>query len=193
MLLEVLAKARYQKIVEVPYVFRGRTLGVSKLGPKQAVEFLFSLFHMGRDSGELATWVAYALAGLLGAAVYIAGLYRLEESTGWPFYLILPVALQVGLLVSFLADEVVTFRRESAKGGSSFGSRFLKYEKLLLPSAAINGLVTLAGKSAGLPIWGAAALGLLAALAWNFAFAIPSVWALWRRPKGSAGPWCAHL
>jgi putative flippase GtrA len=141
---------------------------------------------MGRESGELATWVAYALAGLLGAATYIAGLYQLEERTDWPLYLILPIALQAGLLVSFLADESVTFRRERPQGASFFGARFLHYEKLLLPSAAINGLVTLAGKSAGLPIWTAAAIGLLAALAWNFAFVIPSVWALWRRPKGSA-------
>jgi dolichol-phosphate mannosyltransferase len=187
MLLEVLAKGHYQKIVEVPYVFRGRTLGVSKLGPKQYVEYLMALFRMGCDSGEFATWIFYALAGLVGAAAYIASMYGLDRRTGWPFYLILPVALQIGLLVSFVVDEVVSFRRERARTGVSTGSRFGKYEKLLLPSAGINGLVTFAAKAAGLDIWSAAALGLLAALAWNFAFVIPSVWAIWRRPIGQAG------
>lgn len=186
MLLEVLAKGRFQKIVEVPYVFRGRTLGVSKVGPKQGVEYLRSLFRMGRDSGELLAWVFYASAGLAGAAAYIAAMYGLDRRTDWPFYLILPVALQIGLLVSFIANEAVSFRRERAQTGSSIGSRFGKYEKLLLPSAGINGLVTFAAKAAGLEIWSAAALGLLAALAWNFAFVIPSVWAIWRRPQGSA-------
>lgn len=187
MFLEVLAKGRYQKIVEVPYVFRGRTLGVSKLGPKQYVEYLLALFRMGRDSGELGTWICYAIAGMLAAVTYIASMYGLDRRAGWPFYLILPVALAVGSLVSFIVNEVVTFRGVPTQANTSIGLRFGKYEKLLLPSAGINGVVTFVGKTAGLEIWSAAALGLLAALAWNFSFVIPSVWAIWRRPIGPAG------
>src|SRR5512140_1039578 len=111
MLLEVLAKGRYQKIVEVPYVFRGRTLGVSKLGPKQYVEYLMALARMGRDSGEMATWICFALAGLLGAAAYIASLIWLERRTAWPLAVVVPAALFAGLLTRFIADELVTFRR----------------------------------------------------------------------------------
>lgn len=186
MLLEVLAKARYRKIVQIPYVFRGRTLGVSKTGPRQFFEFLASLYHMSRDSGELAAWYFYALGGVLGAAAYIAALYGFNQQTDWPFYLILPLALVTGLLVSFAADEVVTFRGERAGAPSSLGSRFAKYQGLLLPSALVNGTVTFAGKSLGLEIWTAAVFGLAAALLWNFVFAIPSVWAIWRRPRGDA-------
>ena len=43
-LLEVLAKGNYRKIVEVPYVFEERKNGKSKLGPKQYLEFLM---HVG--------------------------------------------------------------------------------------------------------------------------------------------------
>lgn len=39
-LLEILAKGNYGKIVEVPYVFEERKNGKSKLGPKQYLEFL---------------------------------------------------------------------------------------------------------------------------------------------------------
>ncbi len=182
MLLEVLAKARYRKVVEVPYVFRGRTLGVSKVGPKQGVEYLRSLLRMGRASGELETWIYHALACLAGAAVYVAALYGLDRRTEWPVILMLPVGLQLGLLVSFICDEGVSFRRERAQAASSVAARFGNYERHLLPSAAINGLVTLAGKVAGLELWSAAALGVLAALSWNFVFTIPKIWAIWRRP-----------
>ena len=47
-LLEVLAKGNYRRIVEVPYVFEERKDGKSKLGPKQYLEFLIHL-------GTLAT------------------------------------------------------------------------------------------------------------------------------------------
>jgi dolichol-phosphate mannosyltransferase len=184
MLLEVLAKGHYEKIVEVPYVFRGRTLGVSKLGPKQYLEYLMALFRMGCDSGELATWIWFGLAGMLGAAVYIAAVLGLEQRTGWPFHHAVYAGLMMGLLTRFVLDELVSFRRERGKSGLGLGARFRRYFKLFLPSAIINGLTTIAGKFAGLEIWLAASIGLLLALAWNFAFVIPNVWAIWRRPVG---------
>ncbi len=184
MLLEVLAKARYRKIVEVPYIFRGRTLGVSKVGPKQGWDYLRSLLRMGRASGELETWIHHALACLAGAGVYVAALYGLGRPTDWPLLIALPVALQLGLLASFVFDEGVSFRRERAKAATSLGRRLARYENLLLPSVLINGIVTYLGKSKGLEFWSAAALGVLAAMCWNFAFTIPKIWAIWRLPPG---------
>ena len=43
-LLEILAKGNYRRIIEVPYVFEKRENGKSKLGPKQYLEFLM---HVG--------------------------------------------------------------------------------------------------------------------------------------------------
>jgi len=43
-LLEILAKGNYRRIIEVPYVFEKRGNGKSKLGPKQYLEFLM---HVG--------------------------------------------------------------------------------------------------------------------------------------------------
>jgi dolichol-phosphate mannosyltransferase len=43
-LLEVLARGNYRRIVEVPYVFEERKNGKSKLGPRQYFEFLM---HVG--------------------------------------------------------------------------------------------------------------------------------------------------
>ena len=186
MLLEVLAKARYEKIVEVPYVFRGRTLGESKLGPQHAVEYLVALFRMGFASGELETWINYALAGLVGAGVYVTALYEFDRRADWPLFLEIPLALQLALLTSFILDEAMTFRRERAKAGSSVGSRFAIYERRLLPPALVNGFVTFIGARLGLELWSAAALGLLMALGWSFVFTIPAIWAIWRRPAGNA-------
>ncbi len=42
-LLEILARGNYRRIVEVPYVFETRKHGKSKLGPKQYLEFLIHL------------------------------------------------------------------------------------------------------------------------------------------------------
>ena len=47
-LLEILAKGTYNKVVEVPYVFRKRTKGKSKLGFKECLDYLWHLFKLGR-------------------------------------------------------------------------------------------------------------------------------------------------
>jgi dolichol-phosphate mannosyltransferase len=186
MQLEVLAKGRIRKVVEVPYVFRGRTLGVSKLGPKQYVEYLVALARMGRDSGELATWISFAFAGLLGAAAYLASLTALAQPWKGSLAFALPAALLAGIFSRFAWDEIVTFRGAREESNHGFFSRFFRYARLYLPSATVNGLVTLAGTLAGLEIWQAAGGGLVSAFAWNVALVIPDVWALWRRPLGRA-------
>ena len=46
---EVMARARYNKAVEVPYVFRDRELGKSKFGRREILQYLMQLAQVGRD------------------------------------------------------------------------------------------------------------------------------------------------
>jgi len=48
-LLEVLARGKYQTVTEVPYMFDERKKGESKLGPKQCLDFLIHLWRLWRD------------------------------------------------------------------------------------------------------------------------------------------------
>jgi dolichol-phosphate mannosyltransferase len=46
---EVMARGRYRKAVEVPYVFRDRELGKSKFGRREIGEYLVQLGQVARD------------------------------------------------------------------------------------------------------------------------------------------------
>jgi dolichol-phosphate mannosyltransferase len=46
---EVMARGRYRKAVEVPYVFRDRELGKSKFGRREILQYLLQLGQVGRD------------------------------------------------------------------------------------------------------------------------------------------------
>jgi len=48
-LLEVLARGKYQTVREIPYLFNERKNGKSKLGPKQCVDFLIHLWRLSKD------------------------------------------------------------------------------------------------------------------------------------------------
>ena len=46
---EVMARARYSKAVEIPYVFRDRELGKSKFGRREVMQYLVQLGQVARD------------------------------------------------------------------------------------------------------------------------------------------------
>ena len=46
---EVMARARYKKAVEIPYVFRDRELGKSKFGRREVMQYLVQLGQVARD------------------------------------------------------------------------------------------------------------------------------------------------
>ena len=47
--LEVIARARTKRIVEVPYTFRDRELGASKFGRREVGQYLVQLGQVARD------------------------------------------------------------------------------------------------------------------------------------------------
>jgi dolichol-phosphate mannosyltransferase len=49
-LLEIVCRAGPVQLVELPYVFRDRRQGVSKLSPRVAMQFLGSLWELGRET-----------------------------------------------------------------------------------------------------------------------------------------------
>ena len=189
-LLEVLAKGRYGKLVEVPYVFQGRARGESKLGARQHVEYLQHLARVGRASGELATWLRYALVGLGGAIVNLGALYLLADRAGWPLGLALPAAIELALLSNFLWNNVVTFRAGRSRACDRAGvfTRLRRYEKLCLPGAILNGVVTFLLARLGLDLIAAAAAGIVTGSLSSFVFTVPGIWRIWggdQRRKGA--------
>lgn len=186
-LLEVLAKGRYSKFVEVPYVFVQRGHGSSKLGAKQYVEYLFHLARLAHSTGQLAAWIRYGVVGLVGAAVNLVLLHFFTTRFGWRLLLSLPAAIQFALLNNFLWNEALTFRRQRSgpAGGGGVLSRLLRYETVCASGAIINLGVTLIIAGRGVDLLFAAAGGIAAGGLWNFVMNVPSIWRTWSTPRRS--------
>ena len=192
-LLEVLAKARYRALVEVPYVFDRRGAGSSKLGGRQSFEYLVHLARLAGATGQLAAWVRYLAVGLSGATIDLVTLYLAAGRLGWPLLAAAPAAIELALVSNFFLNESLTFRschaseheigsRESEVGSRGLLSRFLHYEKACVLGALLNALVTVALTKSGIRLLTAAAAGVVAGGAWNFLFNIPNIWRVWGAP-----------
>ncbi len=180
-LLEVLAKAHYREMAEVPYVFAERGQGSSKLGAGQYLEYLAHLVRLARSTGQLRAWVRYGAVGFMGATLDVGALYWLVGRVGWRLALALPVAIEVALLSNFLWNDRLTFQggRARERSGSGVLARLLHYEKVCAPGAVLNAVVTLLLAGQGVRLVVAALIGVLAGGLWNFLFNIPTIWRVW--------------
>jgi dolichol-phosphate mannosyltransferase len=179
-LLEVIAKAHYNKLVEVPYVFQERERGASKLGMRQYREYFQHLARLAVGTGQLRGWLRYSAVALVGALIDIALVALLVKRAAWPPAAALPLAIEVALLSNFLCSEAFTFRSaETPAFCPGVGGRLARYEWICLPGAVLNFAVTLLWVALGGGILSAAGAGVVAGGAWNLLMNVPAIWRTW--------------
>jgi dolichol-phosphate mannosyltransferase len=187
-LLEVIAKAHYKKLAEVPYVFQEREHGASKLGARQYAEYLQHLMRLAIGTGQFLGWVRYSLVALAGALIDVALFAALVMKGAWPPAAALPVAIEAALLSNFVCSEIFTFRSaEAAPFRPGAWTRLARYEGICLTGAALNFTVTLLWIAGGGSILSAAAAGVVAGGALNLMMNVPAIWRTWAsRPPSVA-------
>jgi len=189
-LLEVLGKAHYCNIVEVPFLFQARTLGSSKLGTRESVQYLAHLGRLARSTGQLRSWIRYAIVGFTGAVVNVAVLVFLAERRGWPVAWGLPVAIPLALLSNFFWNWLFTFRNLHAprvEAGTGVFNRLGHYAKVCALGAALNASSTLLLNWRGMKLALASALGVSLGGVWNLFFNVPAIWRSWDAPAPRRG------
>ena len=186
-LLEVIAKAHYNNLVEVPYIFQEREHGASKLGARQYLEYLQHLARLAVGTGQFLGWVRYGLVALTGAVIDIALFAALVRKTAWPPAAALPVAIEAALLSNFVCSEAFTFRTTQAPAfRPGVWGRLARYEWICLTGAVINFLVTLLWMGQGVGILSAAAAGVVSGGAMNLLMNVPAIWRTWEsHPPGA--------
>jgi dolichol-phosphate mannosyltransferase len=191
-LLEVLAKARYRTVAEVPYVFDRRGAGSSKLGGRQSFEYLLHLVRLAAATGQLTAWIRYLAVGLSGATINLLAVYFATEHFEWPAIAAVPAAIELALLSNFVWNHLLTFRSHRSLARSEDAqprgalSRLLDYERACSVGAVLNALVTFLLAGWGVRLVRAAATGAVAGGLWNFAFSIPAIWRVWGKPASCA-------
>lgn len=179
-LLEVIAKAHYKKLVEVPYVFQERERAGSKLGTRQYGEYLQHLVRLALGTGQFLKWIRYGSVALVGALIDLGLFYTLVEQGQWRAAFALPVAIEAALLSNFVGSEAFTFRSADAPPfGPGVWGRWARYEWFCLSGAALNFLVTLVGMALGGKTLPAATAGVVAGGALNLLINIPAIWRTW--------------
>lgn len=109
-LLEILARCRFDIVREVPYAFAARQAGASKLGPAVILQYLLHLIALGVTHPDNQRPARFALVGVSGIVVNLAVLVALREGLGWHHLAAAVVSVETSILTNFFLNDRFTFR-----------------------------------------------------------------------------------
>ena len=116
-LVDVLASSpRPVRVAEVPYRFRSRKHGESKLDVNVELEYLFLLIDKIIGNYVPTRFVMFVLVGSLGMIVHLSTLALLYKAAQASFVISQTAATVAAMTFNFLLNNVVTFRDRRLRG-----------------------------------------------------------------------------
>ncbi|MEK6986095.1 MAG: glycosyltransferase [Candidatus Thermoplasmatota archaeon] len=109
-LLEVIAKARLERVEEVGYAFGARAEGDSKLGASTLIQYVLHLADLAVADRENRRMARFAAVGASGVLVNFLLLYLLFQVGGMEYHLALAFALEASVISNFLLNDRLTFQ-----------------------------------------------------------------------------------
>jgi dolichol-phosphate mannosyltransferase len=182
----VSASPKSLKIVEVPYTFRGRREGESKISPMVLAEFLFLLLEKGSGGLIPPRFILFCLVGGIGLLIHLATLNTLGL-LGFPFLTSQAAAIAVSMLSNFIINNQFTYSDRRLTGWSAVTGALLFAVVCSVGALANIGVAELAIKET--PSWSLAGIaGAIMGAVFNFGAASSIVWGQRRRrnPKFAA-------
>jgi dolichol-phosphate mannosyltransferase len=177
-LLDIMTAApRPLKFLELPYVFRTRALGESKLDHVVAMEYLIALYDRMFGKVVPVRFAMFSGIGALGAAVHFAVLGTLFGGLGLPFVGATVAAVLVAMSFNFLLNNALTYREQRLKGAGAMLRGWAGFCLVCGAGAAANVGVAAFLHNVQHGDWRFAAMaGIAVAAVWNFALSSRFVW-----------------
>ena len=176
-LVDVVLTARGElKVVEVPYVFRPRTAGESKLSPLVGLDFLGLVAHHATGGLLPTRFVLFALIGGVGLIVHLLVLIALlGGGERQDFTFAQTAATMAAMASNFVLNNEITYRNRRYRGVGKIGG-FVIFAALCSVGAVANVNVASAlyHWNRGWTLAGLA--GALIGVVWNYAASNTFVW-----------------
>jgi len=175
-LLDIIASARGAlRIAELPYVFRERQHGDSKLDARAVLDFFALVLSKLTNDVVSFRFLMYCLVGLTGVVIHMAALMVAVDLVGLSFEPAQTAATATAIVWNFALNNAVTYR-DQRLAGWAFVTGLLRFLVICAVGAISNvGVATWIYGSD--PRWWLAGLaGALMGAAWNYIVSAAFVW-----------------
>jgi len=181
-LLDIFASApRPLRFQEIPYQFRERTAGTSKLDNAVLWEYLLMLVQKAIGPAIPVRFIAFSLIGGSGVAVHMAVLWSIYKAMGLSFLVGQATATLAAMTSNFFLNNLFTYRDMRLKGRELIWG-WLSFVLACSVGALANvGIATYLFRAHSYWVLSALA-GVLVGAVWNYA--VTAVYT-WKGPKAA--------
>ncbi len=165
------------RFLELPYVFRTRVEGESKLDHVVAMEYLIALYDRMFGRVVPVRFAMFSAIGAIGAGVHFLVLGAFFRGLNWPFVSATILATAAAMTFNFFLNNALTYREQRLKGARALFAGWVSFCVVCGVGAAANVGVAAFLHNVQHGDWRFAALaGILVAAVWNFALSSRFVW-----------------
>jgi len=183
-LLDLVASARRPlRIAEVPYHFRARLHGDSKLDVLVGLEYLQLLVDKLVGDVIPPRFILFALVGGSGVVLHLLILWLLLGRM--PFVTAQTIATLLVMTSNFFLNNALTWRDHRLRGAAMIGG-LVKFYLACAVGALVSILIATSMIGRGAPWWVAGLAGIAIASVWNYAVTATTTWRRRRRATRAA-------
>jgi len=177
-LLDILASTKTPlRIVEVPYTFRNRVHGESKLDSAVTWEYLMLLVDKMVGHIVPVRFVMFMAVGGAGVVVHMAVLTTVFRGIGQSFELGQAIATVTAMTFNYFANNLLTYRDKRLKGlWGNLRGLFTFYAVCSLGAVANVGIANFLFDSQHYAWWLSGVAGILVGAVWNYAASSLFTW-----------------
>jgi len=168
-LLEILGKCRWYTFKELPYTFKNRAKGKSKMKLTTIIEYIRQVINIatfpGRAWDEVRHMANFALVGITGIGVNMIALSVFKEYLNLPLLGASFLAIELSIISNFILNDHWTFH---SYNNDTWFHRMISFNGVAIGGMIINMVVL--GILAAFGIWYILAnmVGILLGFFWNF-------------------------
>ena len=163
------------RTAEVPYTFRPRVAGETKLDTLVIWEYLLLLYDKMFGRILPARFLIFVTVGSFGAVLHLAVLGGLFKGGIAPFDAAQSFAAGTAMVANFWLNNVFTYRDKRLKG-VRFVQGLISFLAICAIGAFVNVQVAHYLFAEGIPWWAAGLLGASIGAVWNYAVSSTLVW-----------------
>ena len=177
-LLDIMtANPRPLKFVELPYTFRLRIEGESKLDHVVAMEYLIAIYDRMFGRVVPVRFAMFAAIGALGAGVHFLVLGPLFKELAFGFLVSTIIATIVAMTFNFFLNNALTYRDGRLKGAKQLFEGWVSFCAVCGVGAIANVGVAAFLYDARSDTWAFSALaGIMVGAVWNYALSSRFTW-----------------
>ena len=175
-LLDLVASSpRPVRLAEVPYEFRDRVSGESKLDTTVAFEYLTLVLDKLIGGLLPVQFVFFGLVGMAGVVVHLGVLSTLHFAAGMPFPRAHAIATTIAILANFFLNNLITHRDRRLRGWNLLSGLLVFFGVCALGALSNFSLARLL-YSGGWPWFLAGLSGMAVTSVWNYGVTSALAW-----------------